>query len=113
YAGPWFQVRASSRLRLGFVGNGYGSTRFDTEEFLIWNRALTAAEVLAASLRLGGNSHPQQQLIQAAQDMQAGKSEQAIGSLEALSDGQVPDGLQQAAVFLLAENQRRSGQSAT
>ncbi|MFM7923378.1 MAG: hypothetical protein ACKPJJ_24415, partial [Planctomycetaceae bacterium] len=65
------------------------------------------------SLRLGGNSHPQQQqLIQAAQDMQAGKSEQAIGSLEALSDGLVPDGLQQAAVFLLAENQRRSGQSA-
>jgi mono/diheme cytochrome c family protein len=113
YAGPWFQVRASSRLRLGFVGNGYGSTRFDTEEFLIWNRALTAAEVLAASLRLGGNSHPQQQqLIAAAQDMQAGKSEQAIGSLEALSDGLVPDGLQQAAVFLLAENQRRSGQSA-
>lgn len=112
YDGLWSQVRASSRLRLGFVGNGYGSTRFDTEEFLIWNRALTAAEVLSGSLRLHGDSYPQQQLlIAAAEHSRAGNFDQSNGSLEVLLRGQVPDRLRQAAVFLLGENQRRSGKT--
>lgn len=113
YDGPWYEVRSSSRLRLGFVGNGYGSTRFDVEEFLIWSRALAADEVLSGSLRLSFDARQvERQLIKATEDSSAGNFKPAIRSMEDLVDRQIPAGARQATVFLLGETLRRDGQQA-
>ncbi|MFO0534507.1 MAG: DUF1592 domain-containing protein [Planctomyces sp.] len=110
YAGPWYQVRSSSRLRLGFVGNGYGSTRFDADEFLIWGRALTAQEVLSCSLRLRDESADSlQKFSESAAMTLAGNCDRAIDLLRDFPDEALRGGLPEAATFLLAENLRRGG----
>lgn len=112
YDGPWYEVRQSSRLRLGFVGNGYGSTRFDVEEFLIWSRALAADEVLSGSLRLRFDARQAERLfIEATEDSWAGDFRPAIRSLEDLVNRQIPAGARNAARFLLGETLRRAGQA--
>ena len=46
YQGPYAQVARSTKLRVGYVGNGLGSARFEIDEFLIHARCISAAEVL-------------------------------------------------------------------
>jgi hypothetical protein len=47
YAGDFYPAKSHSKLRIGYVGNGLGSVRFEMDEFAVFDRPLTAEEILA------------------------------------------------------------------
>jgi len=46
YSGEFYPAKSHSKLRIGYVGNGLGSVRFDIDEFATWERCLSPSEVL-------------------------------------------------------------------
>ena len=47
YSGPFFAPKRTSRLRVGYVGNGYGSIQFDVSEIAVYRRCLSPAEIFS------------------------------------------------------------------
>ncbi|MDA1230779.1 MAG: DUF1592 domain-containing protein [Planctomycetota bacterium] len=49
YSGEFHQVKSHSKLRVGYVGNGLGSVRFDIDELAIYDRCLSATDALSTA----------------------------------------------------------------
>ena len=46
YAGDFYPAKSHSKFRIGYVGNGLGSVRFEMDEYALYNRCLSPQEIL-------------------------------------------------------------------
>ena len=105
YAGEFYPAKSHSKLRIGYVGNGLGSVRFEIDEFAVFDRTLTAEEILTHAWF----QHPllpaqQEQFRNAGAKLIANQFSEAQAGYEALSvDSTLPRDLQLLASCRAAE----------
>ena len=82
-AGPFFQVPKTSRLRIGYVGNGLGSARFDIEHLAMYSRCFSESEILRSAWGdfAGNDEKPIGNLLQAGQRLITGDADEARSQL--------------------------------
>lgn len=106
-AGPFFPVPRSSRLRVGYVGNGLGCVRFDIEHFALYTRCLSDAEILNAVWSIpASDSSGRLALLKSGRSLAAGEPAQAAEELTTLLRSSPPPLLQALTEFRLGETHR-------
>ncbi|MFM7057430.1 MAG: DUF1592 domain-containing protein [Planctomycetota bacterium] len=112
-AGPLIPVPRTSRLRLGYVGNGLGCVRFDVEHFAMSARCLSDAEILQTAWPTVSGSSPQgAALLQSGRLLVAGEPSLAAAQLRNLSGVMADSPLRALAEFRLGECDRERGRIA-
>lgn len=105
YAGDYTPPPGDKRFRIGFAGYGFGSVVLDVDEVVVWNRALTPAEVLAEAYFDPAPSQPITQAVLAAEEAFSRKeypvAEKAYATLAKQAD--LGEGLKSLALLRLAE----------
>jgi tetratricopeptide (TPR) repeat protein len=105
YAGDFYPAKSHSKLRIGYVGNGLGSVRFEIDEFAVFDRALTAEEILShAWFQYPASPDHETRFRDAGEKLMARQFNEARAVYEALAvDLSVPRDLQWLAKLRMAE----------
>lgn len=105
YAGDFYPAKSHSKLRIGYVGNGLGSVRFEIDEFAVFDRTLTAEEILShAWFQYSTTPDHETRFRDAGEKLMAREFAEAQAAYEALSgDTEVPGDLQWLAKLRTAE----------
>ncbi|MEI7699819.1 MAG: DUF1592 domain-containing protein [Planctomycetia bacterium] len=110
YSGPFFAPKRTSRLRVGYVGNGYGSIQFDLSELAIYRRCLSQTEIFSRidpDFRSGDSAVTR--LTQASRLLSAGRNQESESLLRELLSAAIPTALDQRARLLLGQCCRERG----
>lgn len=111
--GPFNPVPRSSRLRVGYVGNGLGCARFDIEHFALYTRCLSEDEILSTVWPGTENNSPDKlALLKSGTLLAAGEPAQAATELTTLHSSSLPPILEALTEFRLGESHREMGQYA-
>ena len=93
-SGPWFPVPRSSRLRVGYTGNGLGCIRFDIEQLALYARCLSDQEILDAAWPNLNATTPQiDDLLAAGRMLVTGAPDAAESRLQSLHDSAAADSI--------------------
>ncbi len=113
YAGEFYPAKSQSKLRIGYVGNGLGSVRFEMDEFAIFDRPLTAEEILShASFQYPVSLDHARQFSHAGETLVSRQFVEAQAAYQTLSvDPTLPRDLQLLASFRVAECLREQKES--
>lgn len=105
YVGDFYPAKSHSKLRIGYVGNGLGSVRFEIDEFAVYDRALAAEEILShAWFQYPAALDRETRFRDAGENLLARQFNEARDKYEALSvDSSLPRDLQWLAKLRLAE----------
>lgn len=110
-AGPFIPVPRTSRLRVGYVGNGLGCVRFDIEHFALYTRCLSDEEILnTVWTNSTNNSSGRSALLKSGRLLATGEPAQAATELTALHKSSANPLLQGLTEFRLGESLRELGQ---
>ncbi len=114
-SGPLFPVPRSSRLRVGYVGNGLGSVRFDIEHLALFGRCFSDEEILCAAWpEKFSNSDLLAAFLSSGRSLVRGDLDEARTALEAIQKAADADSLLKALAELrLGECARESESYAT
>ncbi len=106
--GPFFQVPNSSRLRIGYVGNGLGSARFDIEHLAIFGRCFSDLEILQTAWSgIHGHADSANSLLEAGRLLVSGRPQEAQQLLlQLVDDAPVHSLLRSIAEYRLGECMR-------
>ncbi len=112
-SGPFMPVPRSSRLRLGYVGNGLGCVRFDIEHFALYARCLSDQEILQTAWpAVSARSRETSALLQCGRLLAAGEPAKAATELQGLQNLPADSPLRGLAEFRLGECDRELGRFA-
>jgi mono/diheme cytochrome c family protein len=110
YAGPFFAPSRTSRFRVGYVGNGYGSIQFDVSELAVYRRCLSRTEVFSRVAPLVSAADPGVvALTQAGHLFSSGRLADAESLLRQLCDKPLPAEVHDRALLLLGQCCRERG----
>lgn len=109
--GPFIPVPRTSRLRVGYVGNGLGCARFDIEHFALYTRCLSGEEILQTAWP-DLSDHPQDRdaLLKSGELLATGDPDRALELLRTLPNAASDPALQGLAEFRMGECFREQGQ---
>lgn len=110
YSGPFFAPKRTSRLRVGYVGNGYGSIQFDLSEIAIYRRCLSPSEIFSridSDFRSGDAAVTR--LTQASRLLSAGRNEESESLLRELLSEPISTTLSDRARLMLGQCCRERG----
>lgn len=110
YAGPFFAPGRTSRFRVGYVGNGYGSIQFDVSELAVYRRCLSPTEIFSRVAPLISSADPGVvALTQAGHLLSAGRLTEAESLLRQVRDQSQVAAVQERVLLLLGQCCRERG----
>ncbi len=113
YSGPFYPPRRTSRFRVGYVGNGYGSIQFDVSEVAVYRRCLSRSEIFSRVAPLISPNDPGvQALIDAGHLLSAGRLQDAESRLRQVQHTPMVAAVRDRVQLLLGQCCRERGAAA-